>query len=190
MDKNFSENIIELKGIRKCFEDGFTAVEDFNLSVKKGEFVTFLGPSGCGKTTTLRMIAGFDIPTEGQILLNGKDISKLPPNKRPINTVFQRYALFPHLNIYDNIAFGLKLKTKEVKYQNEAGETVTRYEKFTKEEIKEKVKHALEVVDLEGFEKDVFPHFREDSSRELRLRERLSTNLRYCFLMNRLEHWI
>ena len=151
MDKNFSENIIELKGIRKCFEDGFTAVEDFNLSVKKGEFVTFLGPSGCGKTTTLRMIAGFDIPTEGQILLNGKDISKLPPNKRPINTVFQRYALFPHLNIYDNI--GLKLKTKEVKYQNEAGETVTRYEKFTKEEIKEKVKHALEVVDLEGFEK-------------------------------------
>ena len=153
MDKNFSENIIELKGIRKCFEDGFTAVEDFNLSVKKGEFVTFLGPSGCGKTTTLRMIAGFDIPTEGQILLNGKDISKLPPNKRPINTVFQRYALFPHLNIYDNIAFGLKLKTKEVKYQNEAGETVTRYEKFTKEEIKEKVKHALEVVDLEGFEK-------------------------------------
>ena len=153
MDKNFSENIIELKGIRKCFEDGFTAVEDFNLSVKKGEFVTFLGPSGCGKTTTLRMIAGFDIPTEGQILLNGKDISKLPPNKRPINTVFQRYALFPHLNIYDNIAFGLKLKTREVKYQNEAGETVTRYEKFTKEEIKEKVKHALEVVDLEGFEK-------------------------------------
>ena len=153
MDKNFSENIIELKCIRKCFEDGFTAVEDFNLSVKKGEFVTFLGPSGCGKTTTLRMIAGFDIPTEGQILLNGKDISKLPPNKRPINTVFQRYALFPHLNIYDNIAFGLKLKTKEVKYQNEAGETVTRYEKFTKEEIKEKVKHALEVVDLEGFEK-------------------------------------
>ena len=153
MDKNFSENIIELKGIRKCFEDGFTAVEDFNLSVKKGEFVTFLGPSGCGKTTTLRMIAGFDIPTEGQILLNGKDISKLPPNKRPINTVFQRYALFPHLNIYDNIAFGLKLKTKEVKYQNETGETVTRYEKFTKEEIKEKVKHALEVVDLEGFEK-------------------------------------
>ena len=71
------ENIIELKGIKKCFEDNFVAVEDFNLEVKKGEFVTFLGPSGCGKTTTLRMIAGFDIPTEGQILLNGEDISKL-----------------------------------------------------------------------------------------------------------------
>ena len=104
------ENIIELKHITKNFDDNFTAVDDFNLEVQRGEFVTFLGPSGCGKTTTLRMIAGFEMPTEGEILLNGKDISKLPPNKRPINTVFQRYALFPHLNIYDNIAFGLKLK--------------------------------------------------------------------------------
>ena len=102
METKASENIIELKGIRKIYEDNFEAVKDFNLQVKKGEFVTFLGPSGCGKTTTLRMIAGFDIPTYGQILLNGKDISQLPPNKRPINTVFQRYALFPHLNIYDN----------------------------------------------------------------------------------------
>lgn len=153
MDKNHSENIIELKGIKKCFEDNFVSVEDFNLEVKKGEFVTFLGPSGCGKTTTLRMIAGFEIPTEGQILLNGEDISKMPPNKRPINTVFQRYALFPHLNIFDNIAFGLKLKTKEVTYQNAAGETLVRNEKYTKKEIAEKVKHALEVVDLAGFEK-------------------------------------
>lgn len=153
MEKNFSENIIELKGIKKCFEDNFVAVEDFNLEVKKGEFVTFLGPSGCGKTTTLRMIAGFDIPTEGQILLNGEDISKLPPNKRPINTVFQRYALFPHLNIFDNIAFGLKLKMKDVVYKNEAGETITRKEHYTKKEIKEKVSRALEIVDLEGFEK-------------------------------------
>ena len=147
------EHIIELKGIKKRFEDNFEAVKDFNLQVKKGEFVTFLGPSGCGKTTTLRMIAGFDIPTEGQILLNGEDISKLPPNKRPINTVFQRYALFPHLNIFDNIAFGLKLKTKNVTYKNAAGETVTRQEKLTKEEIRAKVSRALEIVDLEGFEK-------------------------------------
>ncbi|MGN0353270.1 MAG: ABC transporter ATP-binding protein [Roseburia sp.] len=153
MDKNISENIIELKGINKTFDDNFAAVKDFNLQVKKGEFVTFLGPSGCGKTTTLRMIAGFEIQTEGQILLNGEDISKLPPNKRPINTVFQRYALFPHLNIFDNIAFGLKLKTKEVTYQNKQGETITRQEKLSKKEIQEKVKHALEVVDLEGFEK-------------------------------------
>ena len=105
-----NENIIELKHITKVFEDGFTAVSDFNLEVRKGEFVTFLGPSGCGKTTTLRMIAGFDIPTEGQSLLNGKDITSLPPYERPINTVFQRYALFPHMNIYDNIAFGLRQK--------------------------------------------------------------------------------
>ncbi len=136
MNKNISENIIELKKIKKCYDDNFVAVEDFNLEVKKGEFVTFLGPSGCGKTTTLRMIAGFEIPTEGEILLNGKDISNLPPNKRPINTVFQRYALFPHLNIFDNIAFGLKLQNK-----------------YTRKEIRDKVNHALEVVDLEGFEK-------------------------------------
>ena len=152
MDNN-SENIIELKNIRKRFDDNFVAVEDFNLEVKKGEFVTFLGPSGCGKTTTLRMIAGFDIPSEGQILLNGKDISKLPPNKRPINTVFQRYALFPHLNIFENVAFGLKLKTIEETFTNDAGETIVNKRKLTNKEIKEKVKHALEVVDLEGFEK-------------------------------------
>lgn len=128
------ENIIELKHITKTFEDGFHAVEDFNLEVKRGEFVTFLGPSGCGKTTTLRMIAGFDIPTEGEILLNGKPITNLPPHKRPINTVFQRYALFPHMNIFDNIAFGLKQK------------------KAPKNVIEKKVKKVLELVDLEGFE--------------------------------------
>lgn len=135
MENNTSStNIIELKHITKTFEDGFVAVEDFNLTVKRGEFVTFLGPSGCGKTTTLRMIAGFEIPTEGEILLDGKEIGNLPPNKRPINTVFQRYALFPHLNIFDNIAFGLKIK------------------KLPKDEIKRKVKKVLEMVDLEGFE--------------------------------------
>ena len=127
-------NIIELKHITRSFEDGFTAVSDFNLEVKRGEFVTFLGPSGCGKTTTLRMIAGFDLPTEGQILLNGKDIAGLPPYERPINTVFQRYALFPHMNIYENIAFGLKQK------------------KLPKDEITVKVKKALDLVDLAGFE--------------------------------------
>ena len=127
--------IIELNHITKCYEDnGFTAVDDFNLKVKRGEFVTFLGPSGCGKTTTLRMIAGFDLPTSGEILLEGKNIAQLPPNKRPINTVFQRYALFPHMNIYENVAFGLKLK------------------KLPTEEIDKKVSHVLEMVDLEGFE--------------------------------------
>lgn len=147
-----SMNIIELKNVGKSFDD-VVVVEDFNLEVKKGEFVTFLGPSGCGKTTTLRMIAGFEIPTEGHIALNGEDISKLPPYERPINTVFQRYALFPHLNIYDNIAFGLKLKTNEVTYKKDNGKIITRKEKLSKKEIDKKVKRALEIVDLEGFEK-------------------------------------
>jgi spermidine/putrescine transport system ATP-binding protein len=130
-----ADNIIELRHISKVYSDnGFKAVDDFNLEVKRGEFVTFLGPSGCGKTTTLRMIAGFEMPTSGEILLNGEDISQLPANKRPINTVFQRYALFPHMNIYDNIAFGLKLK------------------KLPKDEIRKKVKRVLDMVDLEGFE--------------------------------------
>ena len=127
-------NIIELKHLTRSFADGFTAVSDFNLEVKRGEFVTFLGPSGCGKTTTLRMIAGFDDPTSGEILLNGRSITELPPNKRPINTVFQRYALFPHMNVFDNIAFGLKQK------------------KTPKDQIEKKVKKMLDLVDLEGFE--------------------------------------
>jgi spermidine/putrescine transport system ATP-binding protein len=98
--------IIELIGVSKQF-NGNTVVDDFNLYVKKGEFITFLGPSGCGKTTTLRMIAGFEMPTTGKILLNGQDITLLPPFKRPVNTVFQRYALFPHYDVYDNIAFAI-----------------------------------------------------------------------------------
>jgi spermidine/putrescine transport system ATP-binding protein len=93
------EKIIDLKGVSKSF-DGTLVVDNLNLYIRKGEFVTLLGPSGCGKTTTLRMIAGFEMPDSGAIELNGKNITDLPPNKRPINTVFQRYALFPHLNVY------------------------------------------------------------------------------------------
>ena len=130
-----SENIIELKDVRKVFDDETVAVECFNLEVKKGEFVTFLGPSGCGKTTTLRMIAGFELPSSGQILLNGEDISALPPNKRPVNTVFQKYALFPHLNVYENIAFGLRLKKLD------AGNGKKR--RLSKSELDKKVRKAL-----------------------------------------------
>lgn len=128
------KTLIELKSVRKTFDGKTNVIENINLEIKEGEFVTLLGPSGCGKTTILRMIGGFDSPTEGTIELEGQDISLLPPNKRPINTVFQKYALFPHLNVYDNIAFGLKLK------------------KTSKELMDEKVKKALELVDLEGFE--------------------------------------
>ena len=133
--ENKKDTLIELKHVKKVFEDGVTVIEDFSLEIKKGEFVTLLGPSGCGKTTILRMIGGFEKPTAGELLLNGKDISKLPPNERPINTVFQKYALFPHLNVYDNIAFGLKIKGLDKKSRDE------------------KVKKVLEMVDLEGFEK-------------------------------------
>lgn len=147
------EYIIELKDVYKKFDDAETyVVENFNLKVKKGEFVTFLGPSGCGKTTTLRMISGFDRPTSGNILLNGKDISQLPPYQRPINTVFQRYALFPHLNVFENIAFGLKLKKVPYKYIDKKGKECVKMVHLSKDEIAKKVKNALEVVDLEKFE--------------------------------------
>ena len=129
--------MLELNDIKKDYVSGSTtvsALKGINLRFRDCEFVSILGQSGCGKTTTLRMIAGFEMPTSGEILLNGEDISQLPANKRPINTVFQRYALFPHMNIYENIAFGLKLK------------------KLPKEEIRKKVKHVLDMVDLEGFE--------------------------------------
>lgn len=148
-----NENIIELIDVRKVFDDETIAVDNFNLKIKKGEFVTFLGPSGCGKTTTLRMIAGFELPTSGTILLNGENISKLPPNKRPVNTVFQKYALFPHLNVYENIAFGLRLKKTEYEKTDKNGKIIKKTRKLTKSEIDKKVKKALEIVDLEGFEK-------------------------------------
>ena len=130
-----AKNLIELKHVKKSYDGKTNVIEEFNLDVKEGEFVTFLGPSGCGKTTILRMIGGFETPTGGEILLEGADISLLPPDKRPVNTVFQKYALFPHLNVYDNIAFGLKIKKMDSKVMDE------------------KVKQALEIVDLEGFEK-------------------------------------
>ena len=121
MENNY---IIELKNVSKIFDDDTVAVDNFNLYVRKGEFITFLGPSGCGKSTTLRMIAGFDFPSKGEILLNGKDISNLPPNKRPINMVFQRYALFSHLDVYDNIAFGLRLKKIPVVKKDKDGNPI------------------------------------------------------------------
>jgi len=147
-----AEKIIELIGITKSY-DGVTVVDNENLYIRKGEFVTLLGPSGCGKTTTLRMIAGFEIPDSGKILLNGKDITTLPPYMRPVNTVFQRYALFPHLNVYDNIAYGLKLKTVNVTYENDEGKRYTKKQRLSKAVIAEKVKKALKMVDLEDFEK-------------------------------------
>ena len=118
----------------KRFGD-FTAVAGLNLKMPAGEFFSLLGPSGCGKTTTLRMIAGFERPDEGQILLDGDDMAQTPPHKRNVNTVFQSYALFPHLSVTDNVAFGL------------------RYKDASKDDIKRRVGEALELVQLTGFEK-------------------------------------
>lgn len=125
--------VIELKNITKSFGDN-VILENFNILVKKNEFLTILGPSGCGKTTILRLIGGFEEPDSGKILFNGEDITNKEPYERKINTVFQKYALFPHMNVFDNIAFGLKIK------------------KVDKNTIKDKVKEVLKLVNLEGFE--------------------------------------
>ena len=130
-----SEISLELKNIKKSFQEGEDVLESICLTAKKGEFVTLLGSSGCGKTTTLRIIAGLEQPDSGQVFLNGKDVTALEPNQRNVNTVFQNYALFPHMNVADNIGYGLKLK------------------KTSKAEISRRVKEMLELVQLSGFEK-------------------------------------
>lgn len=125
--------VIELKNISKTFGDN-VILKDFNLTIKKNEFLTLLGPSGCGKTTILRIIGGFEWPDKGRVIFNGKDITDDEPYQRKINTVFQKYALFPHLNVFDNVAFGLKIK------------------KLSKKVIVNKVKQSLKLVGLNNFQ--------------------------------------
>ena len=139
-----SDNIIEIKGITKVF-DNVTVLDDISLGIKRGQFVTLLGPSGCGKTTLLRLIAGFETPTSGEIYIEGVPITSIPPYKRPVNTVFQKYALFPHLNVFKNVAFGLKLK-RIPDINAKKGER-----KYTKAEIEEKVNKALALVGLADY---------------------------------------
>ena len=128
------DNIIELKNIRMSYDTN-VVLDGINLTIKDGEFVTFLGPSGCGKTTTLRLIAGFESQDSGDIFFEGKCINNVPPHKRNINTIFQRYALFPHLNVYENVAFGLKVK------------------KVPKADIPAMIDETLALVNLKGLEK-------------------------------------
>ncbi|MBE5979701.1 MAG: ABC transporter ATP-binding protein [Paenibacillaceae bacterium] len=127
------QSLIDLRNISKSF-DGTMVLDDLNLSVKENTFVTLLGPSGCGKTTTLRIIGGFESPSKGEVIFDGQNITNLPPNKRQLNTVFQKYALFTHMSIAENIAFGLKIKNKSKIY------------------IQDKIKYALKLVNLDGFE--------------------------------------
>lgn len=128
-----STKLIDLVGITKSF-DGEVVLDDLNLYIRENEFLTLLGPSGCGKTTTLRILGGFETPDRGKVIFSGEDITALPPNKRQLNTVFQKYALFTHMSIAENIAFGLKIKKKSKAY------------------IDDKIKYALKLVNLEGFE--------------------------------------
>lgn len=127
-------NLVELKHISKSFEDTMV-LDDLCLEVKENEFITLLGPSGCGKTTTLRIIGGFEKPDKGRVIFDGKDITDVPANRRNLNTVFQKYALFQHMTIEENIAFGLKIKKKSESY------------------IRDKIKYALRLVNLDGYEK-------------------------------------
>ena len=136
--------LIEIKGVSKSFGDT-QVLHDVDLYIRKCEFVTLLGPSGCGKTTLLRILGGFEMPTSGEVLCEGKDMTGIPPYKRRINTVFQKYALFNHLNVFDNIAFGLNLKTPE--------QLGVKTKKEKKEEIERRVKRMLKLVKMEGYEK-------------------------------------
>ena len=154
MKEKEKNKILQIINVTKSFDPKQDpAVDNISLDIFEGEFVTLLGPSGCGKTTTLRMLAGFDKPTSGEILLNGQDITVIPPNQRPINTVFQKYALFPNLNVFNNIAFGLKLKKIPVEKTNKNGKEITVFEKLPKDVIANKVKAALKMVDLCDYEK-------------------------------------
>ena len=127
-----SDAVVRLEHVTKHFGD-FVAVEEADFDIAEGEFFSMLGPSGCGKTTTLRMIAGFELPTDGRILLQGQDVSRTPPHKRDVNTVFQNYALFPHMNVFDNVAFGLrnrKVREAEVRTRVEEMPEVVRLPEF------------------------------------------------------------
>ena len=128
-----SHKLIDLQHITKSF-DGEMILDDLNLYIRENEFLTLLGPSGCGKTTTLRILGGFEKPDKGRVIFDGKDITELAPNKRQLNTVFQKYALFSHMSIADNIAFGLKISKKSKAY------------------IQDKIRYALKLVNLEGYE--------------------------------------
>lgn len=158
--------IIDLKNISVSF-DGEPILKNLNLYIRDKEFITLLGPSGCGKTTTLRIIGGFLEPDEGTVIFDGKKINGVPPHKRQVNTIFQRYALFPHLDVYENIAFGLRVK------------------KWPEKKIRDKVNEMLALVNLKGTNGARSPPYPAGSSSASPLRVRLPTSRACCFWMSR-----
>ncbi len=157
-----SNHIIELVDLTKEY-DGNEALKGVNLYIRENEFITLLGPSGCGKTTTLRLIGGFEKPTSGAVVFEGVNINELPPYKRKVNTVFQKYALFPHMDVYENIAFGLKIK------------------KADKDVIRQKVKDILSMVNLSGFEKRTVDTLSGGQQQRIAIARALVTSPRSCF---------
>lgn len=159
-----ARTLVELKGIRKAYGDN-VILEDFNMSINENEFVTLLGPSGCGKTTSLRIIGGFETMQEGQLLLDGEEIGILPSHKRPINTVFQRYALFPHLNIYDNVAFGLRNNVYSNVYDLGVMEMMEEYG-FDEEEVDNVIKYLSKFDKPRDVRKAAIEYFKDLSVTE------------------------
>ena len=158
--------IIQLKNISLSYGEE-KILNDINLSIRDKEFITLLGPSGCGKTTTLRIIGGFAQPDSGDVIFDGKRMNDIPPHKRKVNTIFQRYALFPHLNVYENVAFGLRVKKK------------------SEEEIKKTVKEMLELVNLKGFGKRNIDSLSGGQQQRVAIARALAMTRKYFCLMNR-----
>ena len=168
-----AETCLELKRIKKSFSKDETVLKEISLSIGKGEFITLLGSSGCGKTTTLRIIAGLETPDSGQVFLDGKDVTDLAPEARDVNTVFQNYALFPHMTVADNIGYGLKLK------------------KVPKAEIRKRVAEMLELVQLPGYEKRKPSELSGGQRQRVAIARSLVNNPKLSFfLMSLWEHWI
>ena len=165
------KKLIQFKNIVKEF-DGQLVLKGINLDIYENEFVTLLGPSGCGKTTLLRILGGFLTPDEGQVLFDGEEISQLPPYKREINTVFQKYALFPHLNVYDNVAFGLKIK------------------KEPKDVIEQKVKRMLKLVGLEEYGQRRVNEMSGGQQQRVAIARALVNEPSVLLLVNRWARWI
>ena len=163
--------IVRLRDIEKNY-GGKSVIDHLNLDVAQGEFLTLLGPSGCGKTTTLRMIGGFEDTDGGQIFLEDKDVAGKAPNHRDVNTVFQSYALFPHMNVFDNVAFGLVEK------------------KVPKAEIKKRVDEMIELVQLQGMEKRMPSQMSGGQKQRVAIARALVNRPRCFFWMSRLELWI